>query len=86
MPNTDNPPFFRSLRFKYGLGLTVFLIVAGYFLLAEHLAHILTFASGFLILGLCLAMHFFMHGGHGGHGGHGNGTDNDAGKDDGRAP
>lgn len=74
MSETEKTSFFRSLRFQYGLGLLTFLAAAGYFLWAEHHAHILSFGSGFLILGLCLGMHFFMHGGHGGHSG---GPDND---------
>ena len=69
MPEASGPGFFSSLRFRYGLGLLVFLAVAGYFLWAEHQAHILGYLPLILILGLCLGMHFFMHGGHGG--GHG---------------
>lgn len=64
MPNTDTPSFFRSLQFRFGLALMIFLTASGYFLWAEHQVHILSFASGFLILGVCLGMHFLMHGGH----------------------
>ncbi len=67
MSNTEKPTFFRSLRFRSGLALAGFLTVAGYFLWAEHQVHILSFASGFLILGVSLGMHFLMHSGHGGH-------------------
>ncbi len=68
MSDDNQPPFFSSLRFRYGLGLVFFLIVGGYFLWAEHQAHILGYLPLILILGLCGGMHFFMHGGHGGHG------------------
>ena len=54
-----------------GSGLVVvgFLAVGGYFLWAEHQAHVLIYLPLILILGVCLGMNFFMHGGHGG--GHG---------------
>jgi hypothetical protein len=68
MPVTTGPGFFGSLRFKYGLGLLVFLAIAGFFLWEEHEAHILAYLPLILLLGMCLGMHFFMHGGHGGHG------------------
>ena len=69
MPGTHESGFFGSLRFRYGLGLLVFLSVAGFFLWEEHEAHIVGYAPLILILGACVGMHFFMHGGHGG--GHG---------------
>ena len=53
-----------------------FLLVAGYFLVMEHRAHlagVLNFLPYLLLLG-CVFMHLFMHHGHrdhGGHGGHG---------------
>lgn len=59
--------FFASLRFRYGLGLLVFLLIGGYFLWEEHEAHILGYLPLILIMGACVGMHFFMHGGHGGH-------------------
>lgn len=68
MSGYKRPSFFNSLRFRYGLGLVFFLIVGGYFLWAEHEAHIRGYLPLILILGLCGGMHFFMHGGHGGHG------------------
>jgi drug/metabolite transporter (DMT)-like permease len=66
MPEISKPVFFRSLRFRYGLGLLVFLAAAGFFLWEEHEAHILGYLPLILILGVCLGMHFLMHGGHGG--------------------
>jgi hypothetical protein len=58
--------FWRS---RWGIALIVFFTVAGFLLIYEHRAHLLT-GSGFLVvlLLLCVGMHFFMHGGHGGHG------------------
>jgi len=70
----NSPPFFQSLKFRYGLGLMVFLAVGGYFLWQEHEAHILGYLPLILALGLCGGMHLFMHGGHG-HGKSGKGSD-----------
>lgn len=64
---TRESGFFSSLRFRYGMGLLIFLAVAGYFLWQEHQAHIGGYLPVILLLGACLGMHFFMHGGHGGH-------------------
>ncbi len=55
-------------RLAFGLTLFLLLAIAGYFLLAEHRAHIL--GGRWLVPALllvCIAMHFFMHGAHGGH-------------------
>jgi len=43
-----------------------FLAVAGYFLVTEHTAHVLS-ALPWLLLLACPLMHLFMHHGHGGH-------------------
>ena len=69
MLETKGPGFFASLRFRYALGLLVFLAIAGFLLWEEHEAHILGYLPLVLFLGVCVGMHFFMHGGHGGHGG-----------------
>jgi len=50
--------------------LIVFLGTAGFFLWADHKAHILGVLP-YLIFLLCPLMHIFMHKGHGGH--HGSG-------------
>ena len=51
-----------------------FAIIAAFFVLAEHRAHVLPFLP-WLILLACPLMHMFMHGGHGSHGGdHGGGN------------
>jgi len=65
------PPgsFWTSRAF---LACVVLLLVAGFLLWTEHLAHALGFLPYLLILA-CPLMHIFMHGGHGGHGGHGRG-------------
>lgn len=68
-------------NFRFNFGLLVFTLVAGFFLVAEHKAHLLGLytehevhilnALPYLLLLLCPLMHLFMHGGgHGGHGGH----------------
>lgn len=54
-------------RTPLGLVTCGFLIVAGFFLLTEHTAHVFGVLPYFLILA-CPLMHLFMHHGH--HGGH----------------
>ena len=61
----ESPLSFWSSR--YAIGLVVIGGVAAYFLLTEHLAHVVG-ALPFLLLLACPLMHIFMHGGHGGHG------------------
>ncbi|MEX2644595.1 MAG: DUF2933 domain-containing protein [Acetobacterales bacterium] len=68
----DRGGFFAS---RANLVLLVFLAVGGFYLVSEHWAHLVGFGPLLLLLGLCIGMHFFMHGGHGGHGGHGAGSD-----------
>lgn len=66
-PHSDeqgSPPSFWGSR--YSVGLLVMGAVAGYFLLTEHLAHVLQ-ALPYLLLLACPLMHVFMHHGHGGH-------------------
>jgi hypothetical protein len=46
-----------------------FALVAGFFLITEHRAHVFGILP-YLLLAACPLMHFFGHG-HGGHGGHG---------------
>jgi hypothetical protein len=48
------------------LAFLALVLAGGYFLWAEHQAHLLA-ALPFLILLLCPLLHVFMHGGHGGH-------------------
>lgn len=65
-----SPPIFRGSR--YTIGFVVLGGVAAYFLLMEHLAHVIG-ALPYLLLLVCPLMHVFMHGEHGGHGHHGHG-------------
>ncbi len=51
-----------------------FLLIAGFYLISEHRAHLLGWLP-FLIFLACPLLHLFMHGGHGGHGGRTGGTD-----------
>ena len=53
-------------RTRSGLVLCGFLLIAGFYLLTEHTAHVLG-ALPFLLLLACPLMHLFMHHGHGGH-------------------
>ena len=63
----DSPPsFWRS---RYAIGLIVIGAIAAYFLLTEHLAHVVG-ALPYLLLLACPLMHVFMHHGHSGHGHH----------------
>jgi hypothetical protein len=57
-----------SWRSRNRLVLIGFLVIAAYFLWAEHRAHVVQYLP-FALLLLCPLLHFF----HGGHGGHGNG-------------
>ena len=45
-----------------------FLLIAGYFLIAEHRAHVFQFLPVVLLLACPLLHMFHRHGGHGGHG------------------
>ena len=59
------------LQSRGGLVLLGFLVIAAFFLVTEHTAHVFG-ALPFLLLALCPLMHVFMHGGHGGaHADHG---------------
>lgn len=80
--NPKPPNFWRS---RYALGFIVIGAVAGYFLLTEHLAHVLG-ALPFLLLLSCPLMHLFMHHGHGGHEGHAHHHGGDRSPDEARSP
>nr|WP_321271064.1 DUF2933 domain-containing protein [uncultured Tolumonas sp.] len=69
--SSGTPGFWRS---RSGIGLIVMGGVAGYFLVTEHLAHVIGVLP-YLLLLACPLMHVFMHGGHGGHGHGGNSDD-----------
>ena len=54
-------------RSRSSLVLVGFLIIAGFFLVTEHRAHLFGILP-FLVLLACPLLHHFMHGSHGGHG------------------
>lgn len=66
----DAPPFRRS---PAGVGLLVATAVGGFYLLAEHTAHVFG-ALPYLLLLACPLMHSFMHRGHGNGGQHADGS------------
>ncbi|HAT8564404.1 TPA: DUF2933 domain-containing protein [Legionella pneumophila] len=64
----EEKPFWRSIP---GIIALIIIVIIGYYLIAEHGAHIASFlgASPFLLLILlCPLMHLFMHRKHGRHG------------------
>ena len=54
-------------RTPFGIVLCGFLIIAGFFLVAEHRAHVFGALPWLLVLA-CPLIHLFMHHGHGDHG------------------
>lgn len=67
----QSAPYERSGGFfssRWNIGVVVFLIVAGFYLLAEYKAHVFSDLP-FLLFLACVLMHLFMHGRRGGHGG-----------------
>lgn len=55
-----------------------FALIAAYFLVTEHRAHLSGWLASYwiwLLLLACPLLHMFMHGGHGGRGGHGSHRD-----------
>lgn len=70
MSNDSGKGFFRS---RSNLALMAFIAIAGFFLVAEHRAHVIEWLP-FVLLAACPLMHLFHgHGGHGGHGDQGKG-------------
>lgn len=65
--HNQQPPHFWGSR--YSIGLIVIGTAAGYFLLTEHLTHVIS-ALPWLVLLVCPLMHIYMHHGHVGHGHH----------------
>ncbi len=77
----QNEPWVSRVK----LVLIGFSIIAGFFLIAEHRAHVFPFLP-YLLLATCPILHFFMHGGHD-HGGHRHGqVPDDESASDGSAP
>ena len=54
----------------------LFAIIGGFFVVAEHRAHLIPYLP-WLFLAACPLMHVFMHHGHGGHQHHGSGDESD---------
>ena len=67
---SDNADRYRRLSRWVFFG---FVLIAGYFLITEHRAHLVGFVPflPFLLLAACPLLHFFHHRGHG----HGHGDD-----------
>ena len=59
-------------RSRTDVAFIVFLMIAAFFLVTEHKAHLYDWFPywPYLLLLACVLMHLFQHGGHG-HGGHG---------------
>ena len=55
------------MGWRTSLVLIVFLVIAAFFLITEHRAHLFGVLP-YLLLLACPLMHWLMHGGHGGHG------------------
>ena len=53
---------------RIGIAFVLLAVIAGFFLLAEHRAHVVPFLPWLLLLA-CPLMHLFMHHGHGRHDG-----------------
>lgn len=63
----------KETKSRMKWGLIAFLVIAGFFLVTEHRAHLSGWLSSYgiwLLLLACPLIHVFMHGGHGGHGNH----------------
>jgi hypothetical protein len=59
-------PFLNLLRSPNGLALIAFLVLAAFYLITEHTAHVLGVLPYVFFL-LCPLLHLFMHGGHSDH-------------------
>ena len=66
---------------RFGIVLCGFLVIAAFFLITEHRAHLalaIPYLPWLLVLA-CPLMHLFMHGGHGSHGSDRDSDDRDVG-------
>jgi hypothetical protein len=70
LESRDSPQ--RNFWSRPNIVLIAFLAIAGFYLIAEHRAHVFGILP-FLLLLACPLLHIFMHRGHGGHGGGGEG-------------
>ncbi|MFC1491408.1 DUF2933 domain-containing protein [Nitrospinota bacterium] len=74
MPKQKPSGISEFLQSPFRIVLLTFLAIGGYFLVAEHRAHLAGYLPLILLLAVCGGMHFFMHGSHG----HGPPDDNDS--------
>lgn len=81
----NTPPEPKSLWSKTNIVFIGFILIAGFYLITEHRAHLFGYLPIMLLLA-CPLLHFFMHGGHGGHGSAGGDKPPPAGKSDGGTP
>lgn len=72
-PAPSDQPHTPLWRTKGGVVLCGFLLIAGFYLVTEHTAHVFG-ALPFVLLLSCPLMHLFMQHGHHGHGGGRNDT------------
>ena len=72
MEHQHESPSDGAIKSRANIALIVFLVIAAFFLIAEHRAHLVAWLPywPYLLLLACPFMHLFMHGGHG-HGNHG---------------
>ena len=63
LPQFDNPPQRPWWKTSSGIVLCGFLLVAGFYLVTEHTAHLFGYLAFLLILA-CPLMHLFHHHGH----------------------
>lgn len=56
-----------NMNNKTKIVLIISLAIIGFYLYAEHRAHIFG-NSQYILFGIFILLHFFMHAGHGGHG------------------
>jgi len=63
MTHDPHPPSGFRWRSPLGMALLGFLAIAGFFLIAEHRAHLLGVLP-FVLVALCPLLHRFGHGGH----------------------
>ena len=66
-PSADAGPYPPWWKTRSGIVPCGFLLVAGFYLVTEHTAHVFGVLP-YLLLAACPLMHLFMHHGHGGHG------------------
>lgn len=74
--NEQTQPRERVISRRMKQVFVLFAIIGGFFIVAEHRAHLIPYLP-WLFLAACPLMHLFMHHGHGGHQHHGRGDEPD---------